>query len=85
MELGFHDTEESFDFAVKINRCIEFIYKKKHYWIDVLEENGVYKRAIWREDNVISTYNDADDFLANAQIDGVPIREVIARSKVVSY
>ena len=32
----------------------------------------------------IMTY-DADDFLANAHIDGVPIADVIAESRIVSY
>ena len=85
MKLGFNDTEESFDYAIKINRCIEFIYKRKRYWIDTTTINGVVKRAIWLKDKVLSTYNDADDFLANAQIDGVPIADVIAESQVISY
>lgn len=46
MKLGFNDTEETFDYAIRINRCIEFIYKRKHYWIDMLEVDGVVKRAI---------------------------------------
>ena len=85
MKLGFNDTEESFEYAIKINRCIEFIYKRKRYWIDMLEVDSVTKRAIWLKDKVLSTYNDADDFLSNAQIDGVPIVDVIAESKVISY
>ena len=85
MKLGLNDTEESFEYAIKINRCIEFIYKRKRYWIDMLEVDSVTKRAIWLKDKVLSTYNDADDFLSNAQIDGVPIVDVIAESKVISY
>ena len=85
MKLGFNDIEESFEYAIKINRCIEFIYKRKRYWIDMLEVDSVTKRAIWLKDKVLSTYNDADDFLSNAQIDGVPIVDVIAESKVISY
>ena len=85
MKLGFNDIEESFEYAIKINRCIEFIYKRKRYWIDMLEVDGVVKRAIWLKDKVLSVYNDADDFLANAHIDGVPIADVIAESKVISY
>ena len=85
MKLGFNDIEESFEYAIKINRCIEFIYKRKRYWIDMLEVDSVTKRAIWLKDEVLSTYNDADDFLSNAQIDGVPIVDVIAESKVISY
>ena len=46
MKLGFNDTEETFDYAIRINRCIEFIYKRNHYWIDMLEVDGVVKRAI---------------------------------------
>ena len=42
MKLGFNDTEETFDYAIRINRCIEFIYKRKRYWIDMLEVDGVY-------------------------------------------
>ena len=30
MKLGFNDTEESFEYAIQINRCIEFVYKRKH-------------------------------------------------------
>ena len=85
MKLGLNDTEESFEYAIKINRCIEFIYKRKRYWIDMLEVDSVTKRAIWLKDKVLSTYSDADDFLSNAQIDGVPIVDVIAESKVISY
>ena len=85
MKLGFNDTEDSFEYAIKINRCIEFVYKRKHYWIDTITIDGITKRAIWLKDKVLSTYNDADDFLLNAQIDGVPITEVIAQSKIVSY
>ncbi len=85
MKLGFNDTEETFDYAIRINRCIEFIYKKKRYWIDMLEVDGVVKRAIWLKDKVLSVYNDADDFLANAHIDGVPIADVIAESRIISY
>ena len=85
MKLGLNDTEESFEYAIKINRYIEFIYKRKRYWIDMLEVDSVTKRAIWLKDKVLSTYNDADDFLSNAQIDGVPIVDVIAESKVISY
>lgn len=85
MKLGFNDADENFEFAIRINRCIEFIYKRKRYWIDILEIDGVNKRAIWRKDKILSTYKDAEDFLANAQIDGVPIRDVIAESRVISY
>ena len=85
MSLGFNDSEETFEDAIRINRCIEFIYKRKRYWIDMLEVDGVVKRAIWLKDKVLSIYNDADDFLANAQIDGVPIAQVIAESNIVSY
>ncbi len=55
MKLGFNDAEETFVYAITINRCIEFIYKRKRYWIDMLE------------------------------VDGVPITNVIAESKIVSY
>ena len=51
----------------------------------MLEVDGVVKRAIWLKDKVLSVYNDADDFLANARIDGVPILDVIAESRIVSY
>ena len=47
MKLGFNDTEETFDYAIRINRCIKFIYKRKRYWIDMIEVDGVVKRAIW--------------------------------------
>ncbi len=33
MKLDFNDTEETFDYAIRINRCIEFIYKRKRYWL----------------------------------------------------
>lgn len=85
MKLGFNDTEESFEFAIRINRCVEFVYKRKHYWIDMVEIDGVNKRAIWCKDKILSTYNNADDFLANAQIDGIPIKDVIAQSRIISY
>lgn len=46
MKLGFNDTEETSDYAIRIKRYIEFIYKRKRYWIDMLEVDGVVKRAI---------------------------------------
>ena len=33
MKLGFNDTEETFDYAIRIYRCIEFIYKRRRYWM----------------------------------------------------
>ena len=85
MKLGFNDIEETFEYAIKINRCIEFVYKGKHYWIDMVEVDGVSKRAIWQEDEVLSIYDDAEDFLSHAQIDGLPIAQVINESQIVSY
>ena len=42
MKKGFFNSEETFEDAIKINRCIEFIYKRKRYWID-LATIKVYK------------------------------------------
>jgi hypothetical protein len=85
--LGWHDEEETFDFAVQINRCIEFEYKGKVYAIDhATQINPEWKRAIWQGvGNVISHFKDADDFLQNAHIDSISIREVIAASYIISY
>lgn len=85
MKLGFHDSEETFEDAIKINRCIEFLYKRKHYWIDITTVDGLPKRAIWCNEQILSTYDNADDFLQNANINGVPIKEVIDQSKILSY
>ena len=85
MRKGFNDSEETFEDAIKINRCIECIYKRKRYWIDLATINGVQKRAIWQDDKVLATFDSAEDFLANAQIDDVPIAQVIAESTIVSY
>ena len=85
MKKGFLDSEETFEDAIKINRCIEFIYKKKHYWIDLATIDGVQKRAIWQNDKILATFENAEDFLANAKIDGVPIKDVIDNSHIVSY
>lgn len=30
MKLGVNATKETFDYAIRINRCVEFIYKRKH-------------------------------------------------------
>lgn len=81
MKLGWTDKEETFEYAIEINRCIEFIYKKKHYWIDT--KDG--KRAIFYGSNIIAEYENAEEFLKNAKIDGISIKEVIEHSHIVSY
>jgi len=81
MKLGWTDKEETFEYAVKINRCIEFIYKRKHYWIDTLDG----KIALYHNSTILLKYENAEEFLNKANIDGIPIVNVIEKAHIVSY